>query len=171
MRDLIVPSIHIKDADIRERAFVSLGLCCSIARVYTFHLAIYIEIDLHHSRNVRWARSTSSRTRSSALLTRWSQACTRSSSICWWSTITLSRNPFLKRSASRSLDCALEISHALIANNFVRLRKLQINFWLRGWNRRKTLRSLLLCALESRNWFSLVSRGILMWVASVNLRS
>ncbi|KAF9447221.1 hypothetical protein P691DRAFT_707172 [Macrolepiota fuliginosa MF-IS2] len=32
MRDLIVPSIHIKDAHIRERAFVSLGLCCSIAR-------------------------------------------------------------------------------------------------------------------------------------------
>ncbi|XP_006463505.1 hypothetical protein AGABI2DRAFT_73577 [Agaricus bisporus var. bisporus H97] len=32
MRDLIVPSIHIKDAHIREKAFISLGLCCSIAR-------------------------------------------------------------------------------------------------------------------------------------------
>lgn len=36
MRDLIIPSIHIKDAHIREKAFVSLGLCCSIARVSPF---------------------------------------------------------------------------------------------------------------------------------------
>jgi len=33
MCDLIVPSIHVKDAQTREKAFVALGLCCSIARV------------------------------------------------------------------------------------------------------------------------------------------
>ncbi|KXN87323.1 Condensin complex subunit 3 [Leucoagaricus sp. SymC.cos] len=32
MKDLIIPSIPIKDARVRERAFISLGLCCSIAR-------------------------------------------------------------------------------------------------------------------------------------------